>query len=237
VLAIVGMSNGCGMREGSGRSRVSASLRSRQRSADAEGFCVSAAQMNPMGSQRMIHRGVGPGVSRPRSVRPPMIAWVNKASCSGAAGRRQLRATPMRQAPSNGKSNAKPRGGRLGPQDHARQEHADQNRRATAGFEARLATFGEEGPKEAGGSHPRRPRAASGPFESSSTPASEELSKPAAKESSAGRPRLAAKTIRLRDKGHRKFVSEQPCVECGRMPADPHHLRFAQPRGPWPQGQ
>jgi hypothetical protein len=88
-----------------------------------------------------------------------------------------------------------------------------------------------------GGSHPRRPRAASGPFESSSTPASEEPSNPAAKESSAGRPRLATKTIRLRDKDHRKFVSEQPCVECGRMPADPHHLRFAQPRGPWPQGQ
>ena len=41
---------------------------------------------------------------------------------------------------------------------------------------------------------------------------------------------IAAKTIRLRDKDHRKFVAMQPCLVCGRNPADPHHLRFAQPR-------
>jgi hypothetical protein len=44
------------------------------------------------------------------------------------------------------------------------------------------------------------------------------------------RRRVPAKTIRLRDKDHRKFVSTQPCLVCGRTPADPHHLRFAQPR-------
>jgi hypothetical protein len=44
------------------------------------------------------------------------------------------------------------------------------------------------------------------------------------------RGRVSAKTIRLRDKDHRKFVSAQPCVVCGRSPADAHHLRFAQPR-------
>jgi hypothetical protein len=43
------------------------------------------------------------------------------------------------------------------------------------------------------------------------------------------RGRVAAKTIRLRDKDHRKFVSTQPCLVCGRSPADAHHLRFAQP--------
>ena len=42
--------------------------------------------------------------------------------------------------------------------------------------------------------------------------------------------RVPAKTIRLRDKDHRKFVSTQPCLVCGRTPADPHHLRFAQHR-------
>jgi hypothetical protein len=42
--------------------------------------------------------------------------------------------------------------------------------------------------------------------------------------------RIAAKTIRLRDKDHRKFVASQPCLVCGRSPADAHHLRFAQPR-------
>jgi ERF superfamily len=45
-----------------------------------------------------------------------------------------------------------------------------------------------------------------------------------------GRGRAAEKTIRLRDKDHRKFVSTQPCIVCGRTPADAHHLRFAQPR-------
>jgi hypothetical protein len=41
---------------------------------------------------------------------------------------------------------------------------------------------------------------------------------------------IAAKTIRLRDKDHLKFVSTQPCLVCGRSPVDPHHLKFAQPR-------
>jgi ERF superfamily len=39
------------------------------------------------------------------------------------------------------------------------------------------------------------------------------------------------KTVRLRDKGHRKFVLRQPCLVCGRVPSDPHHLTFTQPRG------
>jgi hypothetical protein len=47
---------------------------------------------------------------------------------------------------------------------------------------------------------------------------------------SARRPGLSAKTVRVRDKDHRKFVATQPCIVCGRTPADPHHLRFAQPR-------
>ena len=35
---------------------------------------------------------------------------------------------------------------------------------------------------------------------------------------------------RLRDKAHLLFVGSQPCLVCGRQPADAHHLRFAQPR-------
>jgi hypothetical protein len=35
---------------------------------------------------------------------------------------------------------------------------------------------------------------------------------------------------RLRDKAHLKFVAMQPCLICGRSPADAHHLRFTQPR-------
>jgi ERF superfamily len=36
---------------------------------------------------------------------------------------------------------------------------------------------------------------------------------------------------RLRDKAHLRFVAHQPCLICGRLPCDPHHLRFAQSRG------
>jgi hypothetical protein len=48
----------------------------------------------------------------------------------------------------------------------------------------------------------------------------------------AGRAALHAlgKTVRLRDKDHRKFVLRQPCLVCGRVPSDPHHLTFTQPR-------
>ena len=35
---------------------------------------------------------------------------------------------------------------------------------------------------------------------------------------------------RLRDREHVKFVANQPCLICGRRPADAHHLRFAQRR-------
>ena len=42
--------------------------------------------------------------------------------------------------------------------------------------------------------------------------------------------RVVAKTIRLRDKEHCKFVRTEPCVVCGRTPTEAHHIRFAQPR-------
>jgi hypothetical protein len=42
--------------------------------------------------------------------------------------------------------------------------------------------------------------------------------------------RALGKTVRLSDKKHRKFVSRQPCLVCGRTPSDPHHLTFMQPR-------
>ena len=34
---------------------------------------------------------------------------------------------------------------------------------------------------------------------------------------------------RLRDKDDLRFVATQPCLVCGRQPAEAHHLRFAQP--------
>jgi ERF superfamily len=38
------------------------------------------------------------------------------------------------------------------------------------------------------------------------------------------------KPRRLRDKLHIKYVAKQPCLICGRIPSDPHHLRFVQAR-------
>ena len=35
---------------------------------------------------------------------------------------------------------------------------------------------------------------------------------------------------RIRDKEHLRYVASQPCIVCGRAPAQAHHLRFAQPR-------
>jgi hypothetical protein len=78
-----------------------------------------------------------------------------------------------------------------------------------------------------------------GPLKATQTPSVGEVTEPtpgAAKppatlSKAPRRGRVAPKTVRQRDKGHRKFVSSQPCVVCGRSPADAHHLRFAQPRG------
>jgi hypothetical protein len=42
--------------------------------------------------------------------------------------------------------------------------------------------------------------------------------------------RALGKTVRRRDKDHRRFVLRQACLVCGRVPSDPHHLTFAQPR-------
>jgi hypothetical protein len=35
---------------------------------------------------------------------------------------------------------------------------------------------------------------------------------------------------RVRSKAHLRFVAAQPCLVCQRLPSDPHHLKFAQPR-------
>jgi len=42
--------------------------------------------------------------------------------------------------------------------------------------------------------------------------------------------RSLGKAVRLRDKDHRRFVLRQACLVCGRVPSDPHHLTFTQPR-------
>jgi len=48
---------------------------------------------------------------------------------------------------------------------------------------------------------------------------------PATIAASALRPR------RVRDKAHLRRVAQQPCLVCGRLPAQAHHLKFLEPRG------
>ena len=55
-------------------------------------------------------------------------------------------------------------------------------------------------------------------------------SKGSKKQSRSDAVRALGKTVRLRDKDHRKFVLRQPCLVCGRVPSDSHHLTFTQSR-------
>jgi hypothetical protein len=38
------------------------------------------------------------------------------------------------------------------------------------------------------------------------------------------------KPLRMRDRDHLRFVTTQPCLACGRIASDAHHLRFAEQR-------
>jgi ERF superfamily len=98
-----------------------------------------------------------------------------------------------------------------------------------ARFRAKLATFDEqrlEKPDTSPAEQRGEVLGSSESLEAANTRATEGAdTTPPSRRSS-----LAVKPIRLRDKDHRKFVSHQPCLICGRTPVDPHHLRFAQPR-------
>jgi hypothetical protein len=95
-------------------------------------------------------------------------------------------------------------------------------------FQVRLSAFGAGHPDD-------------GPSDTASVPSAERTDQPDAGASETASAtqgksranrgiRALGKTVRLRDKDHRKFVSRQPCLVCGRVPSDSHHLRFAQPR-------
>ena len=103
-----------------------------------------------------------------------------------------------------------------------------------AGFRVRLATIElaltarEEAPLSAPAEGPASPveKPFVAPIEDAVAVAPPVISDNA----SARRRRVAAKTIRLRDKEHCKFVASQPCIVCGRTPSEAHHIRFAQSR-------
>jgi ERF superfamily len=96
---------------------------------------------------------------------------------------------------------------------------AEDARTVEAQFKARLSTISDgvipEGPLKAG---PDEGVASAAPL---ATDTHQKTSRAAS---------ALGKTVRLRDKNHRKFVTRQPCLVCGRLPSDSHHLTFTQPR-------
>ena len=90
-------------------------------------------------------------------------------------------------------------------------------------FAARLSSFDQAEPDASSADASIRTARSDGP----DPPRGPEMASPFAEPKS--RP-ILQKDIRLRDKEHRRFVAQQPCLVCGRSPSDPHHLRFAQPR-------
>jgi hypothetical protein len=61
-------------------------------------------------------------------------------------------------------------------------------------------------------------------------PATEKAAAKGRKRTASSSVQALGKTVRLRDKDHRRFVLRQACLVCGRVPSDPHHLTFTQPR-------
>jgi hypothetical protein len=95
-------------------------------------------------------------------------------------------------------------------------------------FQTRVSTIGDsEGPSEP--SHALSVRNVM-PTGRPDAGDSQKTSKVSGKPARNSAVRALGKTVRLRDKEHRKFVSRQPCLVCGRTPSDPHHLTFMQPR-------
>jgi len=73
-------------------------------------------------------------------------------------------------------------------------------------------------------------------FGQTRTPQAMDQRKPNRKKSrQSSQPTVIDKTVlafpeprRIRDRDHVRYVAKQPCLVCGRQPADAHHLRFAQ---------
>jgi hypothetical protein len=95
-------------------------------------------------------------------------------------------------------------------------------------FQARLATIGDsvtaEGPLNA---TPDQRVLSAGRLAADT---SQKTSAVVKQRSRGGAVPALGKTVRLRDKEHRRFVTRQPCLVCGRVPSDSHHLTFTQPR-------
>jgi hypothetical protein len=92
-----------------------------------------------------------------------------------------------------------------------------------AEFQARLAAIGD-------GVSAEEPTKTTSDQRGRAADARQKTSMMVEQRSRGGAVRALGKTVRLRDKKHQKFVTRQPCLVCGRVPSDSHHLTFTQPR-------
>jgi hypothetical protein len=99
-------------------------------------------------------------------------------------------------------------------------------------FQARLSTIDDSGILDEISGHPASCRTANAVTDQSALSASglKAGTSEIKERNRSSAVRVLGKTVRLRDKEHRRFVLRQPCLVCGRMPSDPHHLTFIQPR-------
>jgi hypothetical protein len=97
-------------------------------------------------------------------------------------------------------------------------------------FQAKISTFPDDqvGSNGPGGANPSATEAGAVGDIVEPVNSAPETATPAADRSATCHP--ITKPRRIRDERHRKYVSTQACLVCGRQPADAHHLRFAQPR-------
>jgi ERF superfamily len=105
---------------------------------------------------------------------------------------------------------------------------ADDARIVEEEFQTRLSTIGDgEGPSEPSTAASVRNALPAGRPDANDGQKTSKVSRKPPRNSVV---RAFSKTARLRDKEHRRFVSRQTCLVCGRTPSDPHHLTFMQPR-------
>jgi hypothetical protein len=83
-----------------------------------------------------------------------------------------------------------------------------------AAFATRLAGLGDSAPV---GEPEKRKANGDGRRPPQGEPASNEVT-------------VIGKPVRERDRDHLRFVAAQPCLVCGRIPSDPHHIKFAEQR-------
>ena len=89
-------------------------------------------------------------------------------------------------------------------------------------FRAKLEAFGSHGACPTENAEVVSPR----PRRHEATPKNRRSSRVAIDKSALAMP----EPRRVRDRAHVTFVARHPCLICGRLPADAHHLRFAQSR-------